>query len=205
MAESFVVVCGQSASTDLSYPPSEYEIHERFVLVCSDFKNLNDLWGNFTFFSFSSAQYYVSMALSLTSVVSLLASLVAFCMISELQTLAGHMTAALAASLAIGQLLLLLDFIRHRLLCSVIAAVCHFCWLAAFSWMSALAMMMARTFNGSLAAGAGNHSPKHQKKVFRKYSAVGWGLPAVMVIALYTVDNVPGVGGVVSLSLMSPS
>ena len=90
------------AGTDLSYPLSKYELHEQFVLVCSDFKNLNALWNSIRFFEFSDAQFYVSWAFSLTSVLCLLTSLVAFCFVPHLQTLAGRMTASLAGSLASG-------------------------------------------------------------------------------------------------------
>jgi hypothetical protein len=38
--------------TDLSYPEDQFEIHDDFALVCSDFQNLNDLWNGLTFFQF---------------------------------------------------------------------------------------------------------------------------------------------------------
>ncbi|XP_076454398.1 uncharacterized protein LOC143289282 [Babylonia areolata] len=174
--------------TDLSYPESQYEIHERFALVCSDFENLND----YQFFHFSSAQYYLSCACSLTSVLSLMASLVAFTLLPYLRTLAGHMTASLAGSLAAGQLLILVDFVRHRVVCSVLAAICHFCWLAAFTWMTALAVHMTRTFFGSMATKSGKLNANEVRKEYRKYSLGGWGVPALLVVSLVVLDSVPG-------------
>lgn len=93
-----------------------------------------------------------------------------------------------------GQLLILVDFIHHRVVCSVFAAVSHFCWLAAFSWMTALAVHMSRTFYGSMAANAGQHNTRHVRKEYRKYGLVCWGLPALLVILCFILDTVTGTG-----------
>ncbi|KAL8559221.1 hypothetical protein ACOMHN_040345 [Nucella lapillus] len=170
--------------TDLSYPEHQYELHGHFVLVCSDFENLNDL----KFFHFSDPQYYLSWACSLTSVVFLATSLVGFALLPYLKTLVGYMTASLAASLASGQLLILVDFISSRVVCFVLASVSHFCWLAAFSWMTALAMLMTRTFFDGMATNTGKQSANEVRKKYKKCCIGGWGIPALLVGLLVVLD-----------------
>ena len=90
-----------------------------------------------------------------------------------------------------GQVLILLDF-DQPVVCSVLAAVCHFCWLAAFAWMTALAVQMSWTFFGKLSTNAGKQNPKLIEKNYKKYSVVCWGLPAALVATFFALDEVDG-------------
>lgn len=184
--------------TDLTFEPEAYELREHFALVCSPFRNLNVSRQNGSkFFEFSFLQVYVSLGCSLCSVLCLLAALLAYALLRELRTLAGRMNASLAGSLVAGQILLLVDFVdfaRDLGVCSVLGAVCHFCWLAAFSWMSAVAIHMARTFQGAMSTPSGVHAARHARALFRKYAVICWGLSGLVVVVCYTLDHFPRIG-----------
>ncbi|XP_070192401.1 uncharacterized protein [Littorina saxatilis] len=167
----------------------EYEVHDDRVFVCSHFKNLNDFWTELKFFDFSHEQFYLMLILTALSVLLLAFVLVVYFLLPELRTLPGKVTISHVACLLVGHLTLMVE-VPCKTCCHFVAALSHFVWLAAFAWVSCLAVHMALTF---FTAAVSQKSRYEADRVFRRYSLVCWGLPLAVVATCAVLDFSPSI------------
>ncbi|XP_033123326.1 fibrillin-1-like [Anneissia japonica] len=116
----------------------------------------------------------------LLSLVALTITFTVRCLFRSLRTLLGKILMNLIGALFIGQLGVLLQGqgVTYPPLCTTIAAIMHYVWLAAFFWMNAMAMDFFFTF-GSKVKLRKRHS---KRKILQAYMFYGWGAPLPIII-----------------------
>ncbi|XP_071946255.1 uncharacterized protein [Antedon mediterranea] len=125
-------------------------------------------------------QVIISCIGILLSLVALTITFIVRCVFRSLRTLLGKILMNLIGALFIGQLGVLLQGqgVAYPILCTTIAAVMHYVWLAAFFWMNAMALDFFFTF-GSKVKLRKRHS---KRKILQAYMFYGWGAPIPIII-----------------------
>ena len=120
------------------------------------------------------------------SILSLIILILIHAALPSLMTLHGKNLMALSISSLVGHVLFLTcPFLPHGIQ-NVLTMINHFCWLSTFSWMTIIAFDIARKFfaRNMLIQGTGN-----DKRRFRLYCLVGWGLPLTIVVTSAVLDH----------------
>ena len=188
LLENGTLIIEHDDGSEENFDEDEYDVQEDSVLVCSRFLS-SSLVGSQYLFDFSVSQQYAIVASSVISELFLIFTIVVYSILPELRTLPGKIVLSLVVCLLIGQVTVYVD-LPNKMACRVIAAVSHFIWLAAFIWMSALAVHMASTF---VCLSAKQRTTDEARRVFRNYSLVCWSLPLVFVVTCFVLDVIPSV------------
>ncbi|KAL8621353.1 hypothetical protein ACOMHN_053374 [Nucella lapillus] len=167
----------------------QYEINGDTVRVCSRYKNRNSLWDRLLLLNFDPAQKIVMHVLSAFSVLSLVFVLSVYCFLPELRTLPGRLLMCVVTCLLVGHVTLNVD-VKEETACYVLGVVSHYVWLACFTWMSAMAVHMARTFT---CVTLGVRGGAEEQRRWVVVSALCWGLPLVGVGLCVTLDTLRAV------------
>ena len=120
-------------------------------------------------------------ALVSISLLSLLITLITYCVFSELKNLAGKIIINFIVALSIAFLCVLFDVLflpDHRTPCVVGGVVFHYFWLAAFVWMNALSISTTRAITTMAPV---SKRPADINKKLARYMMYGWGAPAIVV------------------------
>ncbi|XP_038051811.1 uncharacterized protein LOC119724706 [Patiria miniata] len=117
---------------------------------------------------------------SCVSLIALAATFMTFCLFKELRNLSGIATMNLVLALFIAILLFLLSgyLAESQPACQFGAVVAHFAWLAAFFWMTMLAVKVARTLT-SMVPRSGRKTGVSRELV--AYACLAWGIPLLIV------------------------
>jgi len=129
------------------------------------------------------------------SVLGISAVILTYCIFSELQTFPGmvllNMCLTILATSVIGLVRgVIIQNYPYRKVCSTLAVVLHYFYLAQFAWMSIFAFEILKTIHR--AKKPENQVQKWQKKVFCIYGAIGWFVPFLIntiTLALYFTTN----------------
>ncbi|XP_022088724.1 uncharacterized protein LOC110978216 [Acanthaster planci] len=125
------------------------------------------------------AYRYLYLVLTILSLVALAATFFVYSLLPTLRNLAGRCIMNLVVALFLANLLLLLNgfFVEVPTLCLVAAPVIHFTWLAAFMWMLALSINVARTITSKVV----NKSEESETRPLLLYMLFSWGTSLVIV------------------------
>lgn len=137
------------------------------------------------FISGTPQEYLTAFCLSI-SVICLILHVATYCILPKLCNLPGKNLLALSWALLFAQLILLVgvrpEFDVPEFLCIGIAALEHFCFLAAFFWMNVMSVDIWRTFSQPKIRGAGG------MKTHQKYAGYAWGSSALICVVAIIVD-----------------
>ncbi|CAH1774828.1 unnamed protein product [Owenia fusiformis] len=130
-------------------------------------------------------QYLTVIGTSL-SIIALFITICVYIALPGLRNIPGLCTMNLSIGLLIAQLLFLISpyGVEIASLCKALAAIQHYAWLAAFSWMSTMAFIVCRTFSTMSRVGA----PGQVK--FAPYLIYNWGIPVLGVCICLVIDLV---------------
>ncbi|KAI8794850.1 adhesion G protein-coupled receptor E4P [Biomphalaria glabrata] len=122
-------------------------------LLNSKLKMFKDdvLEGNRELAGTSLAEYIVSIACSLASILCLVLTLMTYVLFSELRTEAGLNNMFLSSSLLLAQVCLVITshIFRSSTMCTVLGVVTHFMWLWMFSWSFLCSYHMFQVFTSN--------------------------------------------------------
>lgn len=148
-----------------------------------------------------SVQGLLSFVLTLVSLFGLLFTFMTFMFFKQLRNLHGKITMNLVCNLFIAQSLFLLtsesDFRTIHSLCTSIAVLSHYFWLATFSWLVVSSYNMYLTFN-SIGAGSLGYFVENERNTLVKYMCFAYGVPLAVVsltLVLHFIDSSPFVIG----------
>ena len=169
------------------YAPSEYTKSDREITLCPSVTNISGYSGrnrhaiHTIMFAFSSKQNLAFFIGSLVSIASLIILIVVYVILRALSDIASRSVLSLSVALFLAQLLLLIGVSRTELrpLCVAFAAATHYCFLAAFCWISVLAYDACRR---------GPRPTVGDSWTFLGYSIFAWIVPAGIVGGALTLD-----------------
>ncbi|XP_038052466.1 uncharacterized protein LOC119725177 [Patiria miniata] len=149
-------------------------------------------------FDYSLPQYVLNVVGTSLSSLALLLTFVTYCAFSSLRTVPGLATMHFVVALFTGEILLLVGGSALRDspgVCTFMAVVSHYIWLACFFWMTALGFDVSRTFSmttGPRLVEKGGHA-------LTWMCVFSWGAPAFIVIIclpLHFVYSFPSEGAI---------
>lgn len=176
------------------YHPGEYTSAGHNLFICLPFTeqtyNVTTNATSVEMFKFSMIQSLVSLIGIVISLTALLVLFVVYMALPPLRNLPGKCLISLVMSLFTAQCLFLFGTARTEIpiLCVALAALMHFCFLAAFLWVNVLAIDICRTFSGSAASGASRSASDGANKRFAVYSFYAWMIPALIVGGSLALD-----------------
>ncbi|XP_038052444.1 uncharacterized protein LOC119725155 [Patiria miniata] len=162
----------QIVATGSSLSPEEYVLFpDGTAVVCSFLGPLPEGLEPYI-------RWVISVIASCLSLFALAATFVTYCVFPELRNTPGKSIMNLVAALFVAILLFLLSGIlaQNQAACEFGAVVAHFAWMAAFLWMTMLAVDVTRTLASLVPRGTAGSS-----RSFAVYMAISWGVPFVIV------------------------
>lgn len=180
-------------STGFIYDKNVSYIGKGFALVCvqpPSNRTLSSEPDSITVL-FTSAESILSIGCECLSIVSLCIALTVYVCFPKLQNIPGKNLICLMASLLTAQLLFILAPLAIGIsnLCTVIAILMHYAYLAAFFWMNVMAVDIFLTFSKGLARSRGDKGTDFHH--FVTYSLYCWLSPACVVTTAVVFDFVP--------------
>ena len=164
------------------------------VLVCTEFmQNYTDGQNSTAdpglILKFSKALTIVSVIGQIISIICLIILLTVYTVLPQLRNIPGKNLMCLSASLLMAQILFLtaVGATDNRIFCTIIAAVLHYSFLAAFFWINVMSFDICRTFSQETVS-VGN-----KRKKFVSYSIYGWLTPFFIIVLSVIVNWTPGV------------
>ena len=149
---------------------------------------------NTTLFSYQyPAAYFILTYIGCSfSVIGTVLILLTYCLFKDLRSLPSKLLMNLAATILMSSLFILIGgpitaAFPNVNLCTSVAVILHFFFLAQFSWMSVMSFEMARTFNQALKLRT-RQSNRFKQNLFITYFLIGWGLPLLVTIISITVN-----------------
>ena len=130
------------------------------------------------------------------SVIGCALVLITYGLFKELRTLPGKILMNLAATILMSNVFILAggpltQAVRNAHLCTSVAILLHFIFLAQFTWMSVMSFEMARTFNRARKLIL--DSDELKRNILLTYLLIGWGVPLTLtlisIIVNYTADG----------------
>ncbi|XP_060067168.1 uncharacterized protein LOC132547430 [Ylistrum balloti] len=172
------------------YSKNESYIGDGFVLVCVQ-EPANETGGPDTVgvtLLFTSTESILSVVCQCLSILALCLGLIIYACFPKLQNIPGKNLICLMASLLAAQMLFIsapiaIDIVH---LCTLLAIVMHYTYLAAFFWMNIMAVDIFLTFSRSFAK-----SRTDNLNHFVSYSLYCWLTPAVIVCVAMIFDFTP--------------
>ncbi|GFR65465.1 class B secretin G-protein coupled receptor GPRmth5 [Elysia marginata] len=176
-----------------AFDNEQYELSDDGAIVCFD-TNRNQpkypvlsSWREITFKSASLAERVVSLISSSISIVSLAVVLFVYASLSELRNVPGMVVISLSSTLLLSQVLFLLCLYPARishLFCQVYAAVHHAAWLAAFFWLTCMAINLVCSLHFGVRPSSGTLSSRR----FLRMAVVCWGIPFCATTLCFFLD-----------------
>ena len=134
---------------------------------------------------------YLTLICLVLSIVCLFLVIQTYLIFPELRNLPGKNLLSLSISLFLVQLLWLIpDVWFTSILCNVVAVTRHYLFLVSFVAMATIAWDTHSAFTGKEFQRRRNEIKKGGNKKFYKYSAIVWGLPAVLVAPCVVFDQI---------------
>ncbi|KAK6173136.1 hypothetical protein SNE40_016651 [Patella caerulea] len=161
----------------LEFKEHEYYTQDEAAYVCYSPNETR------SFFKLDHVQRYISLACSVLSIVCLIVTVILSLIFEELRTLPGKLTIGVSVSLIFGQGLLLVPDLGSQA-CKYIAALTHYSWLSAFSWMSCQSINMFLTFQSS--------NIQNTRNAFKKYLLVCLLIPLTIIVVCFVMDTIAG-------------
>ncbi|XP_069123527.1 uncharacterized protein [Argopecten irradians] len=174
-------------SSGYIYSKNDSYIGAGFALVCvQNFGNQSrPLESDSITFVFSNFESVLSVVCQCLSITALCLGLTIYACFSKLQNIPGKNLICLMASLLVAQVLFILAplAIGTDHLCTAIAIVMHYAYLAAFFWMNVMAVDIFLTFSRGFA-----QSRPDSVQQFVWYSLYSWLTPAAVVCVAIIFD-----------------
>ena len=126
------------------------------------------------------------VCLVIISLVSLIITLITYCVFAELRNFPGKIIMNFTTALFFALLSIVLDHVLPPSACVAAGPAFHYFWLAAFTWMNALSINITMTLTQTTPL----RKPTGNKKLYR-YMVYGWGAPGAIVsipLALHFCD-----------------
>ena len=158
------------------YNRSQYQVDANgTVFICT----LDDDYD----FKYSEVQDYLSTVCLSISVVCLAVHITIHLLVPKLRNLPGKNLLSLSCALFGAQLLFLTGVRETQLehVCTLLAALTHWFFLAAFFWMNIMGVDICRTFSSRL------HHTGSRQLTFGHYSLYAWGCPTLIVTGALVV------------------
>ena len=172
--------------------PGEYIMNGSDVSICAP-------WSSDTvMFRFDKSQRVLSFIGQVISLIALAVHFITYMLFLSLRNLPGKCVMNLVLAIFVAHLLFIVDIGQtgDRKVCTAVAMVMHYCFLASFFWMNVLAFELLQTFNRTEVRNNENGT-----KRFLYYAFYSWVSPALIVAigatgdVLYTQSQfVPGYG-----------
>ncbi|XP_033734228.1 uncharacterized protein LOC117323248 [Pecten maximus] len=174
-------------SSGFIYSKNDSYIGEGFALVCvQELGNQSRLPESDSItLLFTSVESVLSVVCQCLSIVALSIGLTIYACFPKLQNIPGKNLICLMASLLLAQVLFILAplFIDITHLCTLVAIVMHYAYLAAFFWMNVMAIDIFLTFSKGFA-----QSRTDSLQHFVWYSLYSWLAPAAIVCVAIIFD-----------------
>lgn len=175
---------------DAVYEEGRYWTDGADILICNpnwDQSGLN-ITRNVTqwdeFFDTDPVQGYLTIALTVISLLGLAVQLIVYTVFKELQNTPGKCLMCLSASLLVSQLLFVIGANMNEIdgLCKAIAIIIHFGFLAYFFWMNVMAFDIFRSFTSAKSQSFYSSRKRTVSKRFIHYSLYAWMSPLLIVL-----------------------
>ena len=175
-------------SSGLILGPYEYNWNDSMIQVCINklsfiVEGQQGTW----FYQFNSLQSDLTLIGSCISIAFLLLTFLTYALFSDLQTLPGKSIMGLSISMAMAQLLFLMNtwFLINAYVCTAAAIILHYAWLVTFTWMSVLAYDVSTT----ISVKAGLRGKDEKNMAFKRYLTIAYLLPIVIICTCVCIDN----------------
>ncbi|XP_033118564.1 adhesion G protein-coupled receptor L4-like [Anneissia japonica] len=161
------------------YGPAEFEnLNNGSILVCPDLNPTPEAV-NSTNPGSANMQSMLTVVGTVLSLVALFLTFMCYCYFRTLRTLPGKSVMNLVIALFFSMFIFIVGSAQtqHVTLCTIVAVLLHFFWLASFFWMNVLAFDVRRTFNYNC-----NLPNAHRnRRTLIVYGLYAWGSPAIIV------------------------
>ena len=161
--------------TGQTYNSSQFEWINGSVQICAE---------DHYYFNYSEAQSYLSVVCLGISVACLALHIIIHSLIPKLRNLPGKILLSLCCALFGAQLLFLTASKKTELgqVCTLLAALTHWFFLASFFWMNVMGVDICRTFSSRV------HRSGKRNSTFVYYSLYAWGCPTLIVTGALIVN-----------------
>ncbi|OWF42402.1 uncharacterized protein LOC110461134 [Mizuhopecten yessoensis] len=177
-------------SSGFIYSKNDSYIGDGFALVCvqEPLNKTRFLEPDKVTLVFSSVESVLSVVCECLSITALCLGLMIYVCFPKLQNIPGKNLICLMASLLTAQVLFILAPLAIGVtpLCTIVAIVMHYAYLAAFFWMNVMAVDIFLTFSRGLAQSRSDKGTDFQH--FFSYSLYSWLTPAVIVSIAVVFD-----------------
>ena len=168
------------------FQSGNYTMKNKRVYLC-----INDYFGqntdsNSTFDQIDYVGSYMSLVMTLISIVCLLITIITYTLFRSLRTLPGKNNLALCVTLLCAQLLYQFgsNATRDQLVCQVLGGAIHFTWLSSITWMNICCFHMFRIFAMEVRVRGTN------KEAALTRAMIGYIVYSLAIAAIFVVANI---------------
>ncbi|XP_014781525.1 G-protein coupled receptor Mth2 [Octopus bimaculoides] len=139
---------------------------------------------------YSTAERYITYVGLIISIPALAITIIVYLCIPDLRTLPGKLLVSLLSALFVAELLFLISsqVTTFTVLCTSLAIIMHYSFLATFFWMNVMSFDAWHTFSGLTQL----RSKGKGTKRFVLYSLYAWTCPLVIVTVSLIFEYIPG-------------
>ena len=162
------------------------------LFVCVEQNGTIEVNITVTLFSYPTGYFILTYIGCSLSVIGTFLILLTYGLFKDLRSLPSKLLMNLAATILMSSLFILIGgpitaAFPNVDLCTSVAVILHFFFLAQFSWMSVMSFEMARTFNQALKLRT-QEPNSFKRNLFITYFLIGWGLPLLVTVISITVN-----------------
>ncbi|XP_052243322.1 uncharacterized protein LOC127853133 [Dreissena polymorpha] len=180
----FIIPIGRTINhTEYLQNGSEVFICQHLLLVCSDDCNVPEVK-----MISGEIEGYISLIGVIISTAALFLTFIVYISCPQLLNIPGKIMLCLVLSLFFAQITFIIASKMNPMpfMCTAIAVLIHYFFLAAFGWMNVIAFDLWKTFSKSFVTSG---SVDKAGKRFRLYSIYAWGIPMILIGIALIIDQ----------------